>query len=574
MMNKKKLCITIVFLTLFLSAGDICFARRIPSYFSLSQILNAAYVRGYLTPEEITALYRRSSGKADLTDMQGEVKLAILLDGRSLPVRVYGGYIDVGQDRFVIQIKGEEETGLYNEIIFQEGNAGKPFVINLRTGGTISMEEKDEKRGTARDGLKSELPYIQVGSTRWDSSQIGGEELLTLVNCVSRVLDLGMVPLITHGTDTMEITAFILSLLFPNRFMVMTGAFDAANTPGGDAPINFRSSQQLAESGNVPAHLYVVMNNKIHLGSRLVKVGTSKEYGFLSYGGHIGEIDENGVIRFNNSFLVEEKSFSSTILDPTKYGISDTVLFYSNAYLPLIAIKTLTTQLITKKESGGRPGLVIEGSLPPGSEPFLDMLFQRGIPVFVEDVNQEITGVFKIPDWLSPLQAWAKLSLLLNQFENEVIPDLMLLDIAGEKVYHDYLWIKKAEEVSRPYSERIPRQKISGNFYSNAGRAVSFVLTFPGSMSKAVLKSEIDRLLATPAQEKILVIEGAGNGNVDLQLNDLLSFALNKGIKVVVIARPVTGRADLSYDVALKLDSRCIHADGLGRDYLLSLLEP
>lgn len=73
---------------------------------------------------------------------------------------------------------------------------------------------------------------------------------------------------ITHGTDTLEETVFLLDLLLDiNEPVVITGAMRSSNEIGSDGLYNFISAIRVASSKDASQKgVMVVFNDEIHTG--------------------------------------------------------------------------------------------------------------------------------------------------------------------------------------------------------------------------------------------------------------------------------------------------------------------
>jgi L-asparaginase len=186
------------------------------------------------------------------------------------------------------------------------GAEGLPRVHVLATGGTISNTEGDRLTG---EELVRSLPGVEeiarltveqfsnvasgaitLGQWREMSGRIGTlfQEDPELAGIV-----------ITHGTDTMEETAYFLDLtLGPCRPVIVTGAMRRASALGADGPANLFNSVRVAvleearEIGGV-----VLMNDEILPARAAVKVNTSRVNAFLAPGsGRLGVADPDRVV--------------------------------------------------------------------------------------------------------------------------------------------------------------------------------------------------------------------------------------------------------------------------------------
>jgi L-asparaginase len=104
---------------------------------------------------------------------------------------------------------------------------------------------------------------------------------------------------VTHGTDTMEETAYFLDLTLSHcRPVVVTGAMRPASMAGADGPANLLNSVRLAvmeqarEIGAV-----VLMNDEILPGRDATKIDTSRMNAFVAGGGgRLGVADPDAVV--------------------------------------------------------------------------------------------------------------------------------------------------------------------------------------------------------------------------------------------------------------------------------------
>jgi L-asparaginase len=99
---------------------------------------------------------------------------------------------------------------------------------------------------------------------------------------------------ITHGTDTLEETAFFLDLVLPpGKPVVLVGAMRPATALSADGPANLYGGVELAASPLARGRgVLVVMNAAIHSARAIRKISSSSLPGFdSSNSGPLGQID-------------------------------------------------------------------------------------------------------------------------------------------------------------------------------------------------------------------------------------------------------------------------------------------
>lgn len=169
---------------------------------------------------------------------------------------------------------------LYTSVSLAAG-AIKPNVTILATGGTIAGSSKsnldttDYKAGSLGiDVLINAVPEIndvaivkgeQISNTI--SGNISSEILLNLSKRVNHLLNEGKQQgiVITHGTDTIEETAFFLDLTTQNEQpIVIVGAMRPATAISADGPMNLLEGVVLAADKKAKNRgVMVVLNDRI-----------------------------------------------------------------------------------------------------------------------------------------------------------------------------------------------------------------------------------------------------------------------------------------------------------------------
>lgn len=177
---------------------------------------------------------------------------------------------------------------------------------------------------------------------------------------------------ITHGTDTLEETAYFLDLvLLTNRPVILTGAMRSSNEIGSDALYNLISSVRVAVDKQAEENgVLVVMNDEIHTASNVTKTSTSNIATFKSpQYGPIGIITKEAVI------------FHHRICSKTSLPIDKMT---KNVVL-LKAYSGMSGEIIDAIHQLRPDGLVIEGlgqgNLPKETIPPLQNMLRDQIPI-------------------------------------------------------------------------------------------------------------------------------------------------------------------------------------------------
>ena len=233
----------------------------------------------------------------------------------------------------------------------------KNNVVVVATGGTIAgagASSTNSATYTAAkvpvDALINAVPQVKdlanvtgVQALQIASESITDKELLSLARQVNDLVKKTSVNgiVITHGTDTLEETAFFLNLVIhTDKPIVLVGSMRPSTALSADGPLNLYSAVALAASDDAKNKgVMVLMNDSIFAARDVTKTINIHTNAFASQWGALGTLVEgkpywfrNSVKRFNNSseFNIENIKGDQLPLVQIVYG-SDSML--PDAYL-------------------------------------------------------------------------------------------------------------------------------------------------------------------------------------------------------------------------------------------------
>ncbi|TCS84119.1 asparaginase [Tepidibacillus fermentans] len=193
-------------------------------------------------------------------------------------------------------------------------------VVVITTGGTIAMSEDLRSRTVKpidQDTLDQMMPFLEdYRPVQMDhfinipSPHMTPEIMYQLALHMNQYLENKDVSgiVITHGTDTLEETAYFLDLLITSeKPVVLTGAMRSSNELGADGPLNLVNSVRVAKDPTSRGKgVLVVFNDEIHAARYVTKTHTSNVATFQSpANGPIGTVTKKG-IRFSHAPLIRD----------------------------------------------------------------------------------------------------------------------------------------------------------------------------------------------------------------------------------------------------------------------------
>lgn len=264
----------------------------------------------------------------------------------------------------------------------------------LFTGGTISMKV-DPATGAPVPVMSGADLLDQVPQARGISDveiedfsrlpgwQVTPEHMWRLARRAAAWLERpdidGLV--VTHGTDTIEETAYFLDLiLLSPKPIVVVGSLRNVSQPGWDGAANLLNGVRVAASASARGRgTLVAMNDQIFSGEEVRKLHTERLQAFGSPEfGPIGAID-NDVVRFIRSPERHEHWQAADAELGLRVGRVE-----SRVDL-ITAVAGSDERFILSSLESGVKGLVIEGmgrgNVPPGLRKGLQAAVDAGLPV-------------------------------------------------------------------------------------------------------------------------------------------------------------------------------------------------
>ncbi len=174
-----------------------------------------------------------------------------------------------------------------------------PNIVVLATGGTIAGAAASDVQAGYTSGqvgveqLLAAVPQAKkLANLRGEQiSNIGSQDmndevwlkLARRINELTAMKDVDGI-VITHGTDTIEETAYFLNLVTRSRKpVVLTAAMRPSTALSADGPLNFYNAVAVAANKDAAGRgVLVVVNDWIHGASSLTKASTTAVQTFLS----------------------------------------------------------------------------------------------------------------------------------------------------------------------------------------------------------------------------------------------------------------------------------------------------
>lgn len=177
---------------------------------------------------------------------------------------------------------------------------------------------------------------------------------------------------ITHGTDTLEETAYFLDTMeIPQIPIVLTGAMRSSNELGSDGVYNYLSALRVASDDKAADKgVLVVMNDEIHAAKYVTKTHTTNVSTFQTpTHGPLGLIMKKEILYFK------------TAEPRVRFDLD-----HIQGLVPIIPVYAgMTDELLDLLPVGELDGLIIQafgaGNVPKETATKLEFLIQQGLPI-------------------------------------------------------------------------------------------------------------------------------------------------------------------------------------------------
>ncbi|GGI39874.1 asparaginase [Mammaliicoccus stepanovicii] len=267
-------------------------------------------------------------------------------------------------------------------------------ILVLHTGGTISMSE-DKDTGKVETNsehpmhkhqafIKSLGDITEINPFQIPSPHMNNHYIIKLKEIITESIQQDKYDafVITHGTDTLEETAYLLDLTIDTKLpIILTGAMRSSNEIGSDGLYNYISALKVASSDEAQNKgVMVVFNDEIHTAKNVTKTHTSNTSTFQSPNyGPIGSVTKTHVLFHHQPF------------ESTKYP-------HINPEIKIGIVKAhmdLSSDILQFFVEQNYDGLIIEalgqGNLPPTALKGINALMDANIPVVM--VSRSFNGI-------------------------------------------------------------------------------------------------------------------------------------------------------------------------------------
>lgn len=254
-------------------------------------------------------------------------------------------------------------------LVVASAQGNKPTIVILATGGTIAgaaatgTQSAYTSGAVTIDAMLAAVPGIKdLANIKGEQiSNVGSQDMtfeimLTLAKRCNALLSGNSVDgiVITHGTDTMEETAFFLNLAVKSdKPVVLVGSMRPSTAVSADGPLNLYDAVAVAADPNSKGRgVLVVMNDWIHGAHSLTKTSTTAVQTFMSPLRGLVGVSTYGKNDFYHSPTWKHTTASEfDVSNVTKLPRVDILLAYAD----------MSSDLVDASVANGAKGIVIAG---------------------------------------------------------------------------------------------------------------------------------------------------------------------------------------------------------------------
>ena len=254
-------------------------------------------------------------------------------------------------------------------------------------GGTISMKIDERIKAAVPSLTGEEIMAMVTGIERYaevesysfsskPSPHMTIENMLELSKFIKNLINREDIDgvVLTHGTDTLEETAYFLDLTIDtNKVIVVTGAMRSSSELGYDGPFNLATSICTAISEDAKGRgVLVCFNGELNSAAEVTKANSMALNAFKTPNfGPIGIVDNNKVLFYRNT--IKHKVYN--------------VESINNDVMLIKCVAGMNSDIIDFAIEKGYKGIVIEalgrGNVPPSMVDGIKRALNKKIPVVI-----------------------------------------------------------------------------------------------------------------------------------------------------------------------------------------------
>jgi len=278
-----------------------------------------------------------------------------------------------------------------------ESQSKLPLVVVVATGGTIANTPSGRLHaGEVADAIPAlkKIARLEVEELiRVASSAIGVEHWLPLARRVNEILAKPEVKgvVVTHGSNTVEETAYFLSLTVKSdKPVVLTAAQRQFTTLSSDSPKNFLQAVRVAASDEARGKGALVVTNDVINAARDVSKDISTRLETYSSRdiGALGFVDDDQITFYRLPVKQHTRAAPFDVMRLHKLPRVDIIYTYAGA----------DGALIEAAVAQGAEGIVIAGFPTGSATPVMDDVIRRVVPKGIAVVMTNRGGMGRVMD--------------------------------------------------------------------------------------------------------------------------------------------------------------------------------